>query len=120
MSSLNTSRTFRPAALILALMVLSFGIVRPVSVAAQAAGAQMTVVGSGSVRIDGVQAATGATVYTGSRVTTSAGAQGVVATGGTRLTINTDSDAILSHAGNFMRADLVCGSVSSAPMGLRR
>lgn len=112
MSSLNL---IRPVSLIVAVMLVGLGLARPVPVAAQANGAQMTVVGGGSVRIDGVQAATGATVYSGSRVTTSSGAQGVVANGGSRLTINNDSDAIVSHAGSFMRADLVCGSITSAP-----
>lgn len=107
--------TLRLVSLALALTLVSLGLARPVPVAAQAGGAQMTVVGNGSVRIDGVQAATGATVLTGSRVTTSSGAQGVVANGGTRLTINGDSDAIVTHAGGFMRTDLVCGSISSVP-----
>ena len=112
MSFLNM---LRPVSLVVAVTLFSLGLARPVSVSAQAPGAQMTVVGNGSVRIDGVQAATGATVYPGSRVTTSSGAQGVVANGGTRLTINNDSDAIVTHAGGFMRADLVCGSVTSVP-----
>lgn len=105
----------RPVSVIVAVTLFSLSFARPVTVAAQSGGAQMTVVGNGSVRIDGVQAATGATVYSGSRVTTSSGAQGVVANGGTRLTINNDSDAIVSHAGGFMRADLVCGSVTATP-----
>ncbi len=105
----------RPVSLIVAVTLFCLGLAKPVSVSAQAAGAQMTVVGNGSVRIDGVQAATGATVYAGSRITTSSGAQGVVASGGTRLTINNDSDAIVSHAGGFMRTDLVCGSITGVP-----
>lgn len=107
--------TLRPVSMIVAVTLFSLGFARPVSVAAQAGGAQMTVVGNGSVRIDGVQAATGSTLNSGSRVTTSSGAQGVVANAGTRLTINNDSDAIVSHAGGFMRTDLVCGSITSAP-----
>lgn len=112
---MSSLKILRPASLIVALFVLGLSVGRPVAVAAQAGGAQMTVVGNGSVRIDGVQAATGATVYTGSRVTTSSGAQGVVANGGSRVTINNDSDAIVTHAGSFMRTDLVCGSISNAP-----
>ena len=112
MSFLNL---LRPVSVFVAVTLLSLGLARPVPVAAQAGGAQMTVLGNGSVRVDGVQAATGATVYSGSRVTTSSGANGVITNGGTRLTINNDSDAIVSHAGSFMRADLVCGSLTSTP-----
>ncbi len=112
---MRSLKMLRPVSFVVAVMLAGLGMARPVPVAAQATGAQMTVVGSGSVRIDGVQAATGTTVYSGSRVTTASGAQGVVANGGTRLTINNDSDAIVTHAGSFMRADLVCGSISSVP-----
>lgn len=107
--------TIRPLSFVIAVAVVSLGIARPCPVAAQTPAGQVTVQGNGTVRIDGVQAATGATAYSGSRITTSSGAQGVVAAGGSRVVLNNDSDAIVSHAGSYMRTDLICGSATSTP-----
>jgi hypothetical protein len=81
------------------------------------AGAQLTVNGGGTVRIDGVPAATGATIFPGSRVSTDAGTTAAVSSGGSRVMINNSTDAIVTYAGNWMRADLICGSASGMPAG---
>jgi hypothetical protein len=78
-------------------------------------GAQLTINGSGTVRIDGVPAATGATIFPGSRISTDAGTTAAVTSGGSRVMINNSTDAIVSYAGNAMRVDLLCGSASAMP-----
>jgi hypothetical protein len=96
--------------------LFSLFIVSPAAPASAAqAGAQLTVSGTGTVRVDGVVAATGATIFSGSRVTTATGASAVVTSGGSRVTINTDTDAIVTYAGGFMRADVICGSATGTP-----
>jgi hypothetical protein len=95
--------------------VLSIGFVAPGSVYGQAGGAQLTITGTGTVRIDGAVAATGATIFPGSRVSTASGVTAVVTSGGSRVTLNPDTDAVVTYAGGFIRADVICGSASGAP-----
>ena len=90
-------------------------VAHPVPAVAQVPGAQLTTTGAGTVRIDGAIAATGATLFSGSRITTSSGISAVVAANGSRVTINPDTDAVVTFAGGFMRADVLCGSASGAP-----
>lgn len=109
-------RKFRPVTWLVIVTIFSLFVVHPApAAAAPQAGAQLTVNGTGTVRIDGVAAATGATVFPGSRVTTASGVTATVTTGGSRLTINPDTDAIVTYAGGFIRADVVCGSASGNP-----
>ena len=106
--------SFRLLAVAVAALLLQFSFARPVT--AQGVGAQLTISGTGTVRIDGVSAATGATVFSGSRVTTE-GASAILTTGPTRITLNPNSDATFSLAGNVVRVDLICGSGSAIPGG---
>lgn len=110
---LTNSRTLTWA--VIAAFFALTSVARPVPAAAQLPGAQLTITGTGTVRIDGAVAATGATLFSGSRISTSSGTSAVVTDGGSRVTLNPDTDAILTFAGGFMRADIVCGSASGAP-----
>lgn len=103
---------FRFLAVAVAALLLQFSFARPVT--AQGVGAQLTISGTGTVKIDGVAAATGATVFSGSRVTTE-GASAILTTGPTRITLNPNSDATFSLAGNVVRVDLICGSGAMIP-----
>jgi hypothetical protein len=94
--------------------LLSFSLVAPASAAPQG-GAPLTVNGGGQVRVDGVTAVTGATVFSGSRVSTPAGTTASITSGGSRVTINSETDAIVTYAGGYMRADVICGSASGVP-----
>ncbi len=106
---------FRPLTWVTVVTLFAMFLVVPARTSAAQAGAQLTINGSGTVRVDGVTAATGATVFPGARVTTSGGATALITSAGSRVTINTDTDAIVTHAGSFIRADVVCGSASGAP-----
>lgn len=109
-------RALRPVTWLVVLTVFSVFVVVPASTASAAqGGAQLTVSGGGTVRVDGAAAVTGATIFSGSRVSTSGGATAVVTSAGSRVSINADTDAIVTYAGGFMRADIVCGSASGQP-----
>ena len=79
-------------------------------------GAQITVTGptGAQVTLDGVSAATGATVFSGSRITTPAGVTGTISLNGSTVAINESTDAVVSFAGTMLRLDVVCGSTTSA------
>ena len=107
-------RRMRPMTWVVIATLLSIGLVAPASAAPQG-GAPLTVNGGGQVRVDGVAAVTGATVFSGSRISTPAGTTASVTTGGSRVTINAETDAIVTYAGGYMRADVICGSASGVP-----
>jgi hypothetical protein len=109
-------RALRPVTWLAIFTVFSVFVVSPASpVAAAQGGAQLTINGTGTVRVDGATAATGATVFPGSRVTTAGGATAVVTSGGSRVTLNSDTDATVTYAGGMMRADVICGSAAGVP-----
>ena len=85
-----------------------------VTAAAQQTGAEVTVTGTGQVRIDGAAAATGATLFSGSRVTTDANAGATVTIAGSRVTLGADTDAVISFTPTSVRVDVVCGTASAA------
>lgn len=77
-------------------------------------GAQLSMTGNGEFKIDGTPAVTGATVFSGSRLSTGAGATGVVTLNGTRLMLNENTDGVLTFGGSSLRFDVVCGSASGS------
>jgi len=79
---------------------------------AQAKGAEITV--TGTVTVDGAPAATGGTVFPGSRIKTEKGSTATVSYNGMRLTILELTDAILTFSDTSMRGDLICGSATGA------
>lgn len=113
---MRSLRVLRPVTWLVAFTFFSvFLVASPSGAAAAQAGATLTINGGGSVRVDGASAVTGATIFSGSRITTASGATAVVTSAGSRVTINTDTDAIITYAGGFVRADVICGSASGAP-----
>ena len=108
-------RTIRPTTWLVVITLLLAGVARPAPASAQAAGAQLTLTGGGKVKIDGIDAASGATVFTGSRVTTDSGVTAVITTGGSRLTLQPETDATVVFAGSFVRADVICGVANGDP-----
>ena len=111
---MRSLRALRPVTWVVVVTLLSVFLPAAPARAAQG-GAQLTINGSGTVRIDGVPAATGATVFPGSRISTDGGTTAAVTSGGSRVMINNSTDAIVSYAGNAMRVDLLCGSASAMP-----
>jgi hypothetical protein len=85
----------------------------PAPVAPQA-GAEVSVSGAGATRIDGTPAVTGATLFSGSRITTDAGATATVTISGSRVTLGENTDAVISFSDSWVRVDIVCGSASTA------
>jgi len=88
----------------------------PQDTAAAPAGpsAAVTVTGSGQAHIDGVAATTGATIFSGSRITTDKGTTATVAVGGSRIMIGDSTDAVFSMNGSAIRLDIVCGSATGS------
>jgi hypothetical protein len=112
--TMQALRAFRPITWMVLVTLLAL-VALPRTASAQAGGAQLTVNGSGTVRVDGAVAATGATIFPGQRVTTAPGVSAVVTSGGSRVTLNPETDAVITHAGGWMRADVLCGSASGVP-----
>ncbi|HQR38291.1 MAG TPA: hypothetical protein PLF26_07785 [Blastocatellia bacterium] len=106
-------RSIRPASLLVVLALLTFGVAHPAS--AQAPGAQLTVTGGDKVKIDGLDAVSGSTVFTGSRVTTTSGVTAQIMSAGSRVTIQPETDATVVFAGSFMRVDVICGVANGDP-----
>jgi uncharacterized protein with beta-barrel porin domain len=79
-------------------------------------GAQLSVTGpaGAQVTLDGVSAATGATVFSGSRIVTPAGVTGTVVVNGSRVTLNESTDAVVSFNPALLRLDVICGSATGA------
>lgn len=100
----------------LILSLVGFSLLAPSGASAQA-GAQLTINGSGEVRVDGVKAATGATIFPGQRITTPRGTSAVLTLGADRVTLNGDTDAIIVFTNGFVRVDIICGSCAAVPSG---
>jgi len=107
-------RKMRPMTWVVIATLFSLTLAGPVSAAPQG-GAPLTVNGGGQVRVDGVTAVTGATIFSGTRVTTPGGTTASVTSGGSRVTINSETDAVVTYAGGYIRTDVICGSASGVP-----
>src|SRR5438105_7106036 len=65
---------------------------------AQQPGASVTVTGTGQTRIDGTPAATGATLFSGSRIATEKDTSATVTIGGAHVTLAPSTDAVVTFS----------------------